>query len=203
MKILLLAAAIAYLLGSIPFGYLIARLSGGGDIRKAGSRNIGAANVTRVVGKGAGLLTLLLDAGKGFLAVWLAEGLTHGHPAWLIVACLAAILGHLYPLWLGFRGGRGVATAAGAFLLISWKAVLGAAMVWIIALLIWRYASLSSILAAATLPLLMSVLYAPGHAPSRAISLGTTLASILVIWRHRPNLQRLIAGTEPRFHFRR
>ncbi len=92
-----------------------------------------------------------------------------------------------------------MATAAGAFLLISWKAVLAAGVVWIVALLIWRYASLSSILAAAALPLLMYVLYAPGHAPSQAISLGTTLASLLVIWRHRPNLQRLIAGTEPRF----
>jgi glycerol-3-phosphate acyltransferase PlsY len=203
MSMLWVSVAAAYLLGSIPFGYLIARFAGGGDIRRAGSGNIGAANVSRVVGTGAGVLTLLLDAGKGLAAAWLALRLIHGHIGWVALAGLAAVVGHLFPVWLGFRGGRGVATAAGVFVLISWKAVLGAAVVWLIALLIWRYASLSSILAAAALPLLMYVLYAPGYAPPSAISLATTAASVLVIWRHRPNLQRLIAGTEPRFSFRR
>lgn len=198
MTTLFLCAALAYVLGSIPFGYFIGKLSGR-DIRQAGSGNIGAANVTRVVGRGAGLLTLLLDGAKGSLAVWLTGRLAPGHGSWLMAAALAAIVGHMYPVWLGFRGGRGVATTAGAFLLISWKAVLGAGMVWLVTMLIWRYASLSSIMAAVALPLLMEILYAPGHAPSRTISLGTALASLLVIWRHRPNLQRLIAGTEPRF----
>ena len=199
MTPLYLAVALAYLLGSVPFGYLISRFGAGRDVRQEGSGNIGAANVTRVVGKGAGLLTLLLDAGKGFLAVWITRSLAPDHASWLMAAALAAIVGHMYPVWLGFRGGKGVATAAGAFLLISWKAVAGAGAVWVIAMVTWRYASLASVLAAVTLPLLIHLLYAPGHTPSRAISVGTVVASLLVIWRHRRNLQRLILGVEPRF----
>ncbi len=194
---------LAYLLGSIPFGFVIARLRGSGDIRAAASGNIGAANVTRVVGFGAGAVTMLLDAAKGFLAVWLAARLTGEDITWMGVAALAAIAGHLFPVWLGFRGGRGVATGAGAFLPICWPAVAATLVIWLAVVLFWRYISLGSISATASLPLLTYVLYAPGHAPPRVVSIASLLAAVLIIVRHRPNIERLIAGTEPRFTFRR
>lgn len=193
----------AYLLGSIPFGFLIVKLREGRDIRAAGSGNIGAANVTRVIGPAAGAMTLLLDAAKGYLAVWGAAHITGEDTTWMVMAALAAIVGHLFPVWLGFRGGRGVATGLGVFLVICWPAVLAALAIWIVVVLIWRYVSLGSILATASLPLLMYLLYAPGHAPPRGLSLGATLAAVLIIVKHRPNLERLIAGTENRLTFRR
>ena len=186
----------AYILGSIPFGLLIARLRGRGDIREAGSGNIGAANVTRVVGVGAGVLTLLLDAAKGFLAVWLAWRFTGENITWVTVAGVAAILGHLFPMWLRFRGGRGVATAAGVFLLICPQAVAGAIVLWILVVAFWRYVSLGSIAAAAALPLFTYLLWAPGHAPPLVVSAGVLVAAGLIIWKHRPNIDRLLAGTE-------
>jgi len=198
-----LALLIGYLLGSIPFGLIVSKIAGRRDVREAGSGNIGAANVTRVMGFGAGAATLLLDAGKGAASVWLAGLLTQNESSWVMAAGIAAILGHLFPVWLKFQGGRGVATAAGVFLLIGPMAVAAAAAIWLVVMLIWRYASLSSILAAASLPLALYWLYAPGYHPPRAVALGAIIASLLVIWRHRPNLQRLIAGTEPRFSRRR
>ena len=189
----------AYVLGSIPFGYLAARLAGAGDIRQRGSGNIGATNVTRVAGVVPGVLTLLLDAGKGYLAVWLAARVTGGNIRWMIVAALAALLGHLFPVWLGFRGGRGVATGVGVFLPICWQAVLVAVAVWIAVLAFWRYVSLASVIAAASLPPLVYLLYAPGHAPPVAVSAGTSAAMVLIIVRHRGNIMRLLSGTEPRF----
>jgi glycerol-3-phosphate acyltransferase PlsY len=118
-------------------------------------------------------------------------------------AGLAAILGHLFPLWLRFSGGKGVATATGAFLGISWQAVVVAGAVFLIVVLFWRYVSLASVSAAAALPLLVYVLYAPGHAPPAVVSASTLLASVLVIVKHQENLKRLMAGKEPRFEFRR
>src|SRR5574341_968136 len=109
-----LIPAVAYVLGSIPFGYLIVKARGGQDLRAAGSGNIGATNVTRVVGVGAGAMTLLLDAGKGYVAVWLAARVSEGNITWMMVAVLSVVLGHLFPVWLKFRGGRGVATGLGA-----------------------------------------------------------------------------------------
>ncbi len=196
-------APLAYLLGSIPFGFLVYKLMGGGDIRLTGSGNIGAANVTRAGGPLAGVLTLLLDAGKGFLAVWLPQRFTHGNIRWMMLAAVLAILGHLFPVWLRFRGGRGVATAAGVFLLVCWKAVLVAAVVWLMVVWFWRYVSLGSISAAAALPLLMYVLYEPHYAPPTVVSVGTLLAMVLILVRHRPNILRLIAGTEARLTLRR
>lgn len=193
----------AYLLGSIPFGYLAVRMAGGGDIRQRGSGNIGATNVTRVAGAVPGVLTLLLDAGKGYLAVWLAGRVTDGNIRWMIVAALAALLGHLFPAWLGFRGGRGVATGVGVFLPICWQAVMVAIAVWIAVLAFWRYVSLASVIAAASLPPLVYLLYAPGHAPPVAVSAGTSAAMVLIIVRHRGNIMRLLSGTEPRFTFSR
>jgi glycerol-3-phosphate acyltransferase PlsY len=192
-----------YLLGSIPFGYLIVKLGQGRDIRAAGSGNIGAANVTREVGTAAGVATLLLDAAKGYLAVWLAAHFTGQSLRWMVFAALAAIVGHLFPVWLKFRGGRGVATGAGVFLPICWPAVVGALAIWALVVMFWRYVSLGSMAAAASLPLLVYFLYAPGHAPSHVLSLGTALAAALIIVKHRPNIGRLIAGTEPRFELRR
>ena len=189
----------AYLLGSIPFGYLIVRVSGRGDVRRHGSGNIGATNVARVSGTLSGLLTLALDAAKGYLAVRLAAATTDGNIRWMMMAALLALIGHLFPVWLGFRGGRGVATGGGVFLPVCWQAVLGAAVVWLIVVAFWRYVSLGSLAAAASLPLLVYVLYAPGHAPPLMVSAGTSAAMVLVIWRHRANIARLLDGSEPRF----
>jgi glycerol-3-phosphate acyltransferase PlsY len=189
----------AYLLGSIPFGYLIVRVSGRGDVRRHGSGNIGATNVARVSGTLSGLLTLALDAAKGYLAVRLAAATTDGNIRWMMMAALLALIGHLFPVWLGFRGGRGVATGGGVFLPVCWQAVVGAAVVWLIVVAFWRYVSLGSLAAAASLPLLMYLLYAPGHAPPVMVSAGTSAAMVLVIWRHRANIARLLDGSEPRF----
>lgn len=192
----------AYLLGSIPFGLLIAKLRGRGDIRQAGSGNIGAANVTRVVGVGAGVWTLLLDAGKGLLAVWLASRFSEENTTWMAIAGVAAILGHLFPVWLRFRGGRGVATGAGVFLLICPQAVAAAMVLWILVVAFWRYVSLGSMAAAAALPLFTYLLWAPGHAPPLAVSTSVLLAAVLIIWKHRPNIERLLAGTETKLTLR-
>jgi len=192
---------VGYLLGSIPFGYLIARLAGGRDIRQEGSGNIGATNVTRSLGLGAGLATLALDGGKGACAVWLAMRLGGNLSTWFAFAAVGAILGHLFPIWLRWRGGRGVATAIGAFLVIGWVATLADLLVWVVAMAIWRYASLSSILWAALLPLSMYWLYVPGHHPPESVSIAAVISTLLILWRHRPNLQRLIDGSEPKMHF--
>lgn len=192
----------AYLLGSIPFGFLIVKMIGAGDIRFRGSGNIGATNVTREAGALPGLATLLLDGAKGYFAVWLAAHLTDNNPRWMIAAAVLALVGHTFPVWLKFQGGRGVATGAGVFLPISWQAVVGALIVWVVVLVFWRYVSLASISAAAVLPLLVYLLYAPRHAPPEAISAGASFAMLLIIARHRANIIRLLRGTEPRFSFR-
>ena len=194
---------IAYLLGSIPFGLLIVKVGGGGDVRESGSGNIGAANVTRVAGLVPGILTLLLDAGKGYLAVWLARRISGGSIRWITAAAVAVVLGHMFSVWLRFRGGKGVATAFGAYIPISGMAVIAAAVVWIVVAIFWRYVSLASIAAAAALPLLIYELYAPGFAPPRVLSLATVFVSVLVVWKHRANMQRLIAGTESQLKLKR
>jgi glycerol-3-phosphate acyltransferase PlsY len=200
--LLVLCGLIAYLLGSIPFGYLIVKLVEGRDIRAAGSGNIGAANVTRTVGKGAGVATLALDAGKGVLAVALSTIL--GEDAGLmVVAALCAILGHMFPVWLKFKGGKGVATGVGAFLLICWPAVAAAFAVWVAVILAFQYVSLASMTAAAALPPLIYLLYAPPHAPPFFVSLAAVAAAILIIWKHRPNIGRLVAGTEPKLKLKK
>jgi acyl phosphate:glycerol-3-phosphate acyltransferase len=189
---------IAYLLGSIPFGLLIVMATRGGDIRQSGSGNIGATNVTRTAGVIAGALTLLLDAAKGYLPVWLAARWSLGSEWWLTVAAVCAVFGHMFPVWLGFRGGKGVATSLGAFIPICWKAVLAAAALWIVVVFFWRYVSLGSIAAAAAMPILVYLLFAPGHAPLTVLSFGTMLISVMVIWKHRQNVERILAGTENR-----
>ncbi len=193
----------AYLLGSIPFGYLIVWLGAGGDIRRMGSGNIGATNGAREVGSLPGLLTLLLDAAKGYLAVWIAGRVTGGNVRWMMLAAVLAIVGHLFPVWLGFHGGRGVATGVGVFLPICWEAVAISFIVWLLVVLFWRYVSLGSISAAAALPLLVYLLYAPPHAPPIAVTAGSLLVMALIIMRHRANIVRLLDGTEPQFTRRR
>ena len=194
-------APLAYLLGSIPFGLLIVKALGGPDILAIGSGNIGAANVTRNAGKFAGILTLLLDAGKGYAAVWLAAHYSHGNIRWMMVAAVCAIVGHVFPVWLGFKGGKGVATGLGVFLPIAWQAVAAGIVLWLLVVIFWRYSSLGSISAAVALPLFVYLLYAPGHAPPEFVSLGTVVISVLVLFKHRPNIARLVAGEEPRLNF--
>jgi glycerol-3-phosphate acyltransferase PlsY len=194
---------LGYVLGSIPFGYLLVRARSGGDVRAMGSGNIGATNVARAAGMSIGVATLLLDAGKGYFAVWLAGHFSGGNIRIMMVAGLAAILGHVFSVWLKFSGGKGVATALGVFLMISWAAVAAAVAVFTIVVLFWRYVSLASVSAAAALPLLVYLLYAPGHAPPSAVTAGTLLAAALVIVKHRLNIERLMAGTEPRFEMGR
>ena len=196
---LLLAAA--YLLGSIPFGLILAKLLAGSDIRKSGSGNIGATNVARVVGPAAGILTLVLDVAKGAAAVWLAGRFTEQSSTAMTLAAVVALLGHCFPVWLKFNGGKGVATALGVFLMLSPLAALSALLIFILVSLAWRYVSLGSVSAAAAMPLLMYFLWAPGHAPPLVVDFGTLFASALVIFKHDANLQRLVDGTESKFSF--
>jgi glycerol-3-phosphate acyltransferase PlsY len=193
--------ALAYLLGSIPFGLLLTRIFGGADIRKSGSGNIGATNVARVAGPAAGIFTLLLDAAKGALAVWLAEHFADHRATPMMLAGVAALVGHCFPVWLKCKGGKGVATALGVFAMLAPVAALGAVVFFLAVVLMWRYVSLGSVSAAASMPLLIYFLWAPGHAPPLVVTFGTLFASALVIVKHDANLQRLMDGTEPKFSF--
>jgi len=193
----------AYILGSIPFGVILARLFGSADVREAGSGNIGATNVARVAGPLAGILTLVFDTGKGSAAVWLAARFAQESAAWMMLAGLAALLGHCFPVWLRFKGGKGVATAFGVFLALCPAAALAALLLFMIVAAIWRYVSLGSITAAAAIPLLMYFLWAPRHAPPLIITFGSLAAAVLVVYKHDGNIQRLVQGEEPKFSFRK
>jgi glycerol-3-phosphate acyltransferase PlsY len=187
---LLLTAVLAYLLGSIPFGILVTRAMGLGDLRQIGSGNIGATNVLRTGNKRAALATLLLDGGKGAVAVLLARWLLAEDAAQ--VAGLAAFLGHLYPVWLGFKGGKGVATFLGLFLALDWQ--MGAALcgTWLLAAVIGRVSSIAALVAAAS-----SALWILWLTDGSLLVLSLIL-TVLVYVRHSENLKRLKAGTEPR-----
>ncbi len=191
----------AYLLGSIPFGLLLSRLFGGGDVRKSGSGNIGATNVARVAGPLPGTLTLLFDAAKGAAAVWLAGRVSNESATWMMIAALAALLGHCYPIWLKFRGGKGVATAAGSFLVLCAPALLGSVILFLLVAFFWRYVSLASICAAASMPLLIYLLWAPHHAPPPIVTFGALAAAAIIVYKHDGNIQRLVQGEEPKFSF--
>jgi len=194
---------VAYLLGSIPFGLLVGGVFGGKDVRRAGSGNIGATNVSRVAGPFAGILTLVLDAAKGSVAVLAAARLTQDSATWMMVAGLLALLGHCYPLWLHFKGGKGVATAAGVFLVLCPLAMFSALAIFILVVIFWRFVSLGSLAAAAAIPLLMYFLWAPHHAPPLVVIFGSLAISSLVIYKHDANMQRLVTGTETKFSFGR
>jgi len=183
----------AYLLGSVPTGLVLARLVGGVDIRTTGSGNIGATNVSRTLGWKVGVLTLVGDCLKGVLPVLLAYrlGFTEG---WLALTGLAAFTGHIYTVFLRFKGGKGVATALGVFLALSPLSVLAALAVFGLVFWKWRYVSLASISAAAAMPLLIALIDRRG-----LIFLMSGVIALLVIWRHRENIQRLRLGTESKF----
>jgi acyl phosphate:glycerol-3-phosphate acyltransferase len=192
----------AYLLGSIPFGLLIGKIFGS-DVRHRGSGNIGATNVARVAGPGAGILTLVLDAAKGALAVVLAERLANYSARWMMIAALAALIGHCFPVWLGFKGGKGVATAAGIYAVLSLMALGGAGLVFLVVLAMFRFVSLASISAAAAMPLLVYFLWAPGFAPPPVVTFSTLLITLLIIYKHDGNIQRLVQGNEPKLTIRK
>jgi glycerol-3-phosphate acyltransferase PlsY len=191
----------AYLLGAIPFGLLLTKLFGSGDVRKVGSGNIGATNVARAAGPLAGIFTLVLDAAKGAAAVWLAARFANESATWMIIAGLAALIGHCFPVWLGFRGGKGVATAAGVFLVLCPLALLGAVLLFVLVVVFSRYVSLGSISAAASIPMLIYFLWAPHHAPPLVVTFGALAAAILIVYKHDGNIQRLVQGEEPKFSF--
>jgi glycerol-3-phosphate acyltransferase PlsY len=218
-----LVIVIAYLLGSIPFGYLIVRLTEGGDIRATGSGGTGATNVSRRAGKAAGVATLVLDAFKGAAAVivagWIFDvpllrgytgppfeafainGLSFHQAYWCIWgAAIAAIIGHMFPVWLGFRGGKGVATGVGVFLILAPGAVAFAGLIFILIVLVTRYVSLGSIIAAVTIPLfiLLRNLISPslGFVPEITAAI---VVALLIIFAHRANIRRLMHGNESKF----
>ena len=202
MSRIVLILAFSYLLGSIPFGYLIVRIFRGEDVRLSGSGNIGATNVARK-SPALGILTLLLDALKGSAAVALAYFLSGrvgiGPTPYLVMsaAALCAVGGHVFPVWLKFRGGKGVATGLGSFLMVAPKAVLVAAAIFIVVVLIFRYISLGSILAVASFPPL--AFFTQQYGSFTLSLLWISLASLLIIAKHHANIRRLLAGTESRF----
>ena len=183
-----------YLIAAIPTGVVIARLMGGEDVRQKGSGNIGATNVYRVAGKLAGVLTLVGDTLKGFLPLLAFKTWLEPTPTQLGIASAVAILGHCYPVYLKFKGGKGVATALGIFLVISPKAVFFALIVFILTVAITRYISLGSVLAALSAPFVILLL---NH--QQPVFLATLFIAALVIWRHNSNIRRLLDGTENRF----
>jgi glycerol-3-phosphate acyltransferase PlsY len=187
----LLALAFGYVAGSVPFAFLLARQRGL-DLRRIGSGNIGAANVLRTTGVRQAVTVVCLDAAKGAVAVLVAQRLTGG-PATPVAAGLASLVGHIYPVWLRFHGGKGVATAAGAFALLAPVAVAIAGVVFVLAIWATRYVSVGSMAAAVTL----AVATAASEGPA-AESLGAVIAALLIVHRHRTNVGRLVAGTERR-----
>ena len=193
----LLVLVIAYLIGSIPFGYLIVRTKQGGDIRQSGSGGTGATNVSRRVGKVAGVLTLLLDVAKGAAAVLIAQNVSGS--AWVkAAAAIAVIAGHIFPVWLGFRGGKGVATGVGVFLVLAPMALLCAGVVFVSIVFFTRYVSLGSIMAAALIPLLVWLqnVFIEPFADLRPLLAAAVVGALLIIFAHRGNIQRLARGTE-------
>ncbi|MGE4481644.1 glycerol-3-phosphate 1-O-acyltransferase PlsY [Acidocella sp.] len=185
----LAVAVFGYLMGSVPYGLLLTRLAGLGDIRAIGSGNIGATNVLRTGNKTLAAATLLLDGLKGFAAVLVVKlAFHHG----VLVAGLAAVLGHLFPLWLGFKGGKGVATGLGVFFGIAWPLGALCCAVWLLAAFTLRYSSLSALAAYAVAPI--AALFMNGPLAAEA----TLIIAALVYWKHKSNIKRLLAGQEPR-----
>jgi glycerol-3-phosphate acyltransferase PlsY len=192
----LISIPLAYLLGSIPFGYLLVKIFRKQDIRTTGSGNIGATNVARSGAKGLGIATLLLDCGKAFLAVKITQHLAPGNYDLATLAAVAAILGHVYPIWLGFRGGKGVASALGVFLALSPAAAGCTFTIFLVIFLITRYVSLASIIGSAFFPL-FGLYFAPQRTP--IVIAGFLFIPLLIILKHHENIRRLLRGTENRF----
>lgn len=199
-----IAAAIGYLLGSIPFGYLLVRVFLKEDIRQTGSGNIGATNVIRTGSRWLGILTLLLDAAKGFFAVDLAWHLTRGHAATVTasIAAIFAVAGHIFPIWLHGKGGKGVATALGVFLALAPIGAWSALALFIVVVLLTRYVSLASILASISFPIfvwLATVLLGIQYGKGVIFVASTILVPAMIVFKHRKNIDRLLHGKEYRF----
>lgn len=193
----LLALLIAYLLGAIPFGYLLVRWKTGSDVRSAGSGNIGATNVLRTTGRAAGVVTLLLDMAKGYLAVGIAGALTQEDSLWMSAAALAVMAGHAYPVFLKFKGGKAVACFVGAFACLAPLALLADLVVFVVMVYWTRHISMGSIIGAATFPLAVWLIVQP----PLPVEIAAVLGAGFVIYKHSSNIQRLRAGTENVFTF--
>jgi acyl phosphate:glycerol-3-phosphate acyltransferase len=191
------ALAAAYLLGAIPFGYLLVKWKTGADVRGAGSGNIGATNVLRTTGRGAGIATLLLDIAKGYLAVWLAGRLTADNVWWTSAAVLAVMAGHAFPVFLNFKGGKAVASFIGAFLRLTPIPLAAVLAVFVIVVAVTRHISLGSIVAAATFPLAVWLILHPAW----PVVIAAAIAGAFVVYRHKQNIRRLHAGAEHVFTF--
>lgn len=193
--IILLNELAGYLIGSIPFGLILTRMAGLGDIRQIGSGNIGATNVLRTGHKGLAALTLFLDGLKGTAAVFLGHwiGTASGGPVWMfaLFGGIAAFLGHIFPVWLGFKGGKGVATFIGVLLGFYWPAGLLFLALWLVTAYLSRYSSLSALLASVIVPIAMAITHVQG-------AYFVLLMSAMLIFKHRANIERLVAGTEPK-----
>ena len=189
-----LAVVLAYLLGSIPFGYLLVWWKKRIDVRSLGSRSTGATNVMRALGLAGFVATFLLDALKGSAAVLAASRLTAHNPVWISAAAFAALAGHCYPVWLGFRGGKGVATAVGVFMTLAPAPMAAALVIFALLVAVWRYVSLGSIAAAAAFPALFYAM----ERPPAALLAGAAACALLIVVRHRANIARLLQGTENR-----
>jgi glycerol-3-phosphate acyltransferase PlsY len=191
----LLAIVIAYLLGGIPFGFLLVKLTRGTDVRESGSGNIGATNVLRTSGPAVGVATLLLDTAKGYIAVWLAGALTGDAPEWTSLAALAVMAGHAYPVFLKFQGGKAVATFIGAFAYLTPLPLAAVLLLFIAVVAVTRYISAASILAAAAFPFgVWMILHPPAQVTAAAF-----IAGAFIVYRHKSNWARLRAGAENRF----
>ena len=197
-----------YLIGSIPFGYLIVRHKVGDDIRESGSGGTGATNVSRRAGKAAGIVTLVLDALKGVLAIIVAQLIIgEGGPSidWLTAAAaIAAIAGHIFPVWLKFRGGKGVATGVGVFLMLAPIALLVAAIIFVVIVRITRYVSLGSMVAAAMIPVFvfMDMIFITPISDLQPLLVAAVVGAMLIVFAHRGNIRRLAEGTEPKFRLK-
>ena len=187
----------AYLIGGIPFGYLLVKLATGRDVREFGSGNIGATNVLRTTGRGIGVATLLLDILKGLAAVLLADRLTHGSVLWMSAAALAVMFGHAFPVFLKFKGGKAVASFIGAFLYLTPVPLLAVVVIFVIVVAATRYISLGSIVGAAVFPLCVWLI----EHPAWPVIVASLIAGAFIIWRHKANIGRLRAGNEHLFRF--
>lgn len=195
----LLAVVLAYLIGGVPFGYLLVRWTTGKDVRAQGSGNIGATNVLRTTGRGAGVATLILDIAKGLAAVWIADKFTDGSDLWMSLAALAVMAGHAFPVFLKFQGGKAVASFIGAFLYLTPLPVLAVLLVFVVAVASTKHISAGSILAAGAFPFgVWMILH-----PSAPVLLASFVAGAFIVYRHKSNMVRLREGSENVFRWRR
>jgi glycerol-3-phosphate acyltransferase PlsY len=194
-----IAVALAYLIGSIPFGLIVVKLATGADVRMAGSGNIGATNVLRTTGRKAGILTLMLDGLKGAAAVWIANALVPGSAFWASCAALAVLAGHAFPIWLGFKGGKAVATFVGAFAVLTPLPLFAVILIFTGVVAWTRYLSLGSIVAAGLFPVACFLILHPAW----PVMVASLAAAALIIDRHRANIARIRAGEEHVFRFHR